>query len=225
MRTTPLRLTALLVSLLCAGCQALGPDSEWTQLLDGNTLEHWRGHRRPDVPAGWVLTDGVLAFTPGIDGGDLITRDEFDDFELRLEWKISANGNSGIFFHVSEDYEQTYETGPEMQVLDNAVLGDSGDPRTSAGGNYALHAPRRDAAAPVGEWNRVRITVHGDRVEHWLNDVLVVSYRLWTAEWSALVAASKFIDMPGYGIQRKGHIALQDHGNRVWYRNARIRRF
>lgn len=223
MRTT-LLLPALFLLLATAGCRTTDGDSRWIELLDGSSLDHWRGFRRADVPDGWELTDGILAFTPGSEGGDLITRQTFEDFDLRLEWKISEGGNSGIMFHVSEDFGQTYETGPEMQVLDNAVIGPDGDPRTSAGANYALHAPRIDATVPVGDWNRVRITVKGDRVEHWLNDVLVVSYRLWTPEWSELVAKSKFIEMPGYGIQRKGHIALQDHGNRVWYRNARILR-
>jgi hypothetical protein len=193
----------------------------WRLLFDGQSLHGWRGFMSEAPPAGWIVADGALVREGP--GGDLLTVDQFGDFELRLQWRISEGGNSGIFFHVLPGGEQVWETGPEMQLLDNARHRDGKDPLTSAGANYALHAPVRDVTRPVGEWNDVALVVRGARVEHWLNGVMVVAYERWTPEWEALVAASKFVTMPGYGRARRGHIALQDHGDRVWYRSLRIR--
>jgi hypothetical protein len=200
-------------------------DTGWVTLFDGSGLEHWRGFQQDDVPAGWRVEDGALAFVPGTGGGDLITREQYADFELELEWRISEGGNSGIFYRVSEDpsYSRTYQTGPEFQVLDNEGHSDGVTEKHRAGANYALHAPSRDVTRPVGEWNSVRIVADSAHVEHWLNGVKIVEYEQWSDEWQQLVDGSKFIDMPGYGQYHRGHIALQDHGDLVWYRNIRIR--
>ncbi len=195
----------------------------WRLLFDGETLAGWRGYRMDAPPPAWSAVDGALHFRPGAPGGDLITVERFRDFELRLEWKVEAGGNSGIFFHVVEDYDWAYESGPEMQVLDNDGHPDGANPLTSNGSNYALHAPVNPPLRPVGEWNEVMIRVEGPQVEHWLNGAKVVEYELWTDEWKALVAGSKFVEMPGYGLAREGHIAVQDHGDPVWYRNVQIR--
>lgn len=199
---------------------------EWQDLLDGPNLDAWRGFKREDVPANWSTDQTLLTFVPGDDGGDLITRETYGDFELELEWRISEGGNSGIFFHVveSDEYDFVWETGPEMQILDNAGHADGRLPETSAGSDFAVHAPSQDATLPVGEWNEVRLIVQGPHVEHWMNGVMLLEYERWTEEWRAEVDATKFIDMPGYGLAREGHIALQDHGNPVWFRNIRIRR-
>ncbi len=193
-------------------------------LFDGESLGHWRGFKRADLPAGWTVDDGIIHFTPGVEGGDIITREPFDDFDLRLEWKISEGGNSGIFFRVTEEAERTYHSGPEMQILDDSRHVDGGDPKTSSGANYALHAPSEDVVRPVGQWNEARIVAEGSRVEHWLNGVKIVEYELGSDEWEALVAGSKFAEWPPYGRQRSGHIGLQDHGDHVWFRKIRIRR-
>jgi len=174
-------------------------------------------------PRGWSAVDGTLHFTPGVEAGDLLTVETFSDFELRLEWKLAEGGNSGVFFHVVEDFDWAYESGPEMQVLDDDGHQDGDNPLTSNGSNYALHAPINPTLRPVGEWNEIQINVEGSRVEHWLNGSKVVEYELWTDEWKALVAASKFVEIPGYGLATEGHIDLQDHGDPVWYRNIRIR--
>ena len=208
------------VSRLTAEEEAAG----WQLLFDG-TLDAWRGYRRDDAPGGWSAAGGGLAFTPGVDGGTLITRERFGDFELALEWKVAAGGNSGVFYRATEAERAPYWTGPEMQILDNAGHPDGGIPETSAGANYGLHAPVRDVTRPVGEWNRARIVVRGARVEHWMNGVRIVEYELWTDEWRVAVAATKFADWPGYGMAEAGHIGLQDHGDPVWYRNIRIREF
>lgn len=204
------------------------PEAERRQgfvlLFDGRSLEAWRGFRHDDVPAGWSAVDGTLHFEPGGEGGDLITRDTFGDFDLRLQWRISPGGNSGIMYRVSETTRRTYESGPEMQVLDDAGHVDGGDPKTSAGSAYGLYERERDVARPVGQWNDVRILARGAHVEHWLNGVKVVEYELGSEDWRARVEGSKFAEWPEYGTFDVGHIALQDHGDPVWYRNLRIRR-
>lgn len=194
----------------------------WRLLYDG-TLDGWRGYQRDDIPAGWAAEGETLAFTPGRGGGDLITVDQFADFELAFEWKIGPGGNSGVFFRLTEAEPAAYWTGPEMQVLDNAGHADGRDPLSSAGANYALHAPARDATKPAGEWNQARVVALGPRIEHWLNGERVVAYQLWTPEWHALVAETKFAEWPGYGMAESGHVGLQDHGDPVWYRNVKIR--
>ncbi|MFQ5708922.1 MAG: DUF1080 domain-containing protein [bacterium] len=196
----------------------------WKLLFDGKTFNGWRGFRMDTVPQGWVITEqGELYFT-GEGKGDIMTIEQFDDFELKLEWKISPGGNSGIFFRVSENREASWHTGPEMQVLDNKGHKDGRDPLTSAGSNYALHAPTKDVTREVGRYNEVRIVVQGNHVEHWLNGYKIVEYEIGSPEWQRLVANSKFGKLPDYGRYRKGHIVLQDHGDKVWYRNIKIRR-
>jgi hypothetical protein len=193
----------------------------WRLLFDGQTVKGWRGFRSDPPPAGWKAMDGALVRDGG--GGDIMTVEQFGDFELRLDWKIAKGGNSGIMFRVTQDGASTYETGPELQVLDNAGHKDGGNSMTSAGSNYALHAPVRDVTRPVGEWNEVRLVVNGAHVEHWMNGVKLLEYELWSPDWTARVTASKFAKMPHYGRAKRGHIALQDHGDPVWYRNIKIR--
>jgi hypothetical protein len=193
----------------------------WRLLFDGTTVGGWRGFKAEAPPAGWTAVDGVL--TRDGKGGDLLTVEEFDDFELRLEWKVTKGGNSGIFYRGIEDSDAIYWSAPEMQVLDNAGHRDGKTPATSAGSNYALHAPVRDVTKPLGEWNEVRIIAKGAHVEHWMNGVKLLEYELWSPDWEARVNASKFKDYPGYGRANKGHIGLQDHGDPVWYRNIKIR--
>ena len=200
----------------------------WKLLFDGASLERWRGYQMDRVPDGWSVQDGTIRFAKptaeGAQRADLVTKKQYGDFELRLEWKLTPGGNSGVMFRVSEDAERSYHTGPEMQILDNAGHRDGGSPLTSTGSNYALHPPVRDATRPVGEWNQVRIVARGPHVEHWLNGVKVVEYELWTEDWKAKVKASKFAQWPGYGLETKGHIVLQDHDNEVWFRNLAVRR-
>ncbi|HUP22446.1 MAG TPA: DUF1080 domain-containing protein [Thermoanaerobaculia bacterium] len=212
------------VNRLTAEEQAQG----WELLFDGGELGKWRGYKMDRVPDGWSVVGGVVRFArpdaPEAKRSDLITREQYGDFELRLEWKLTPGGNSGVMFRVSEDSERSYHTGPEMQILDNAGHRDGGSPLTSTGANYGLHAPVRDVTRPVGEWNEVRIVAHGPHVEHWLNGVEVVAYELWTEDWRAKVKATKFAQWPRYGLNERGHIALQDHDDEVWFRNLKVRR-
>ncbi len=196
----------------------------WELLFDGESLEKWRGYKMDGVPEGWVVKDQTIIRTGQDQWIDLITREQFDDFELSLEWEISEGGNSGIFFNVTEEHDHPWDSGPEMQILDNGAHHDGKNTLTSAGANYALHVPATDATNPVGEFNHVRILVLGNHVEHHLNGVKLLEYELGSEEWEALVAASKFSQMPGYGRSPSGHIALQDHGDLITYRNIKIRR-
>lgn len=193
----------------------------WTLLFDGVTTRGWRGFRQDSMTDGWQALDGAL--TRVGDGGDIITVDQYGDFELSLEWMVEPGGNSGVIYHVTEEADQTYETGPEMQVLDDAGHADGQSRLTAAGSNFALYPARAGAVKAAGEWNHARIVVEGPHVEHWLNGVKVVEYELWSPEWEARVADSKFAQWPGYGMAKRGHIALQDHGDRVSYRNIKIR--
>lgn len=203
----------------------------WRLLFDGGTLAGWRGYRMENVPPGWSVADGTLAFTPvprdaaqqRAPAADLITMDTFADFDLSLEWRVGSGGNSGVFFRVAETQQAPYWSGPEMQILDDAGHPDGRNPKTSAGANYGLHAPAEDVARPAGEWNQARIVVRGPRVEHWLNGVRIVSYELWSDDWRRLVGASKFGKWPDYGMAPSGHVGLQDHGDPVWFRNVKIR--
>jgi len=193
----------------------------WKLLFDGRTTAGWRGYKKDTFPEGWQIINGCLVRVGP--GGDLITQEQFDNFELSLEWRISSGGNSGIFFRVDESLGWPWESGPEMQVLDNAEHPDGQSARTSAGSNYALHAPIRDVTQPVGLFNQARIVARGNHVEHWLNGVKIVEYEIGTPGWEELVAASKFKNLSRYGRVAKGHIVLQDHGDKVWYRNIKIR--
>jgi hypothetical protein len=220
-------LVALAGSVACAqsgtgsmNASATAP-SGWRPLFDGRTTAGWRGFRMDTVPGGWQVVDGAL--TRVGEGGDIITTDQFANFELELEWSVVPGGNSGIMFRVTEDSDATYKSGPEMQVLDDAAHRDGQSRLTAAGANYGLDAAPVGVVKPAGEWNAVRLVVNGPHVEHWLNGVKVVEYELWSPAWEAKVAATKFAQWPGYGRARAGHIALQDHGDRVAYRNIRIR--
>jgi hypothetical protein len=205
---------------------------DWTVLFNGHDLSGWRSYGEETAGSAWVVVDGALILdvddsTTDMTGGDLITEGQYENFELELEWKISAGGNSGIFFGVQEIAGQrvAYETGIEMQILDDDNHADGQNPETSAGSGYALYPPAEDVVRPVGEYNEVRLVVRDGEVEHWLNGYKIVEYTIGSADWSARVAASKFADWEHFAQYRKGHIALQDHTDRVWFRNIRIREF
>lgn len=195
---------------------------EWRVLFDGSSLEHWRGFRMDSVPAGWQIVDGVL--TRVAEAGDLVTRDVFGNFELTLEWRVPPGGNSGVIYRVDEDVgNATYETGPEMQVLDDAGHADGQSPLTSAGSLFGLYPVTADVVRPAGEWNEARLVVRGDHVEHWLNGTQVVEAEIGSDDWNERVAQTKFAAWPSFADADSGRIALQDHEARVEFRNIRIR--
>jgi hypothetical protein len=204
------------VNALAPGEAAAG----WRLLFDGKSLAQWRSYREDDANDGWGVEGGCLTRLSG--GGDLITREQFGNFELKLEWRISEAGNSGIFIRGDESERTIHYTGYEMQVLDNAGHSDAEDPTHRAGALYDLIPPDHDTTQPVGYWNRVHIKARGPQVEFWLNDRLTAKFEQGSPRWQALYEGSKFTSRPRYGTLMKGHIGLQDHWDKVWYRNIRI---
>jgi hypothetical protein len=199
----------------------------WKLLFDGKTTKGWRGYKQKTAPANWKVRDGALVMekTEGVKG-DILTVDQYESFELALDWKIAEGGNSGVMYHVLETESAPYRTGPEMQILDNARHPDAkkgkGANRT-AGALYDMIEPAKDVTRPAGEWNQARLVVDGSHVEHWLNGEKLLEYEKGGEAWKALVAASKFKDWQGFGESPKGHIDLQDHGDLVAFRNIKLR--
>ena len=193
----------------------------WQLLFDGNSLTGWRGYNSESMPTGWSAENGMLIRTGP--GGDIITEQQFADFELSLEWLVGPSGNSGVLFRAVEGQEEVYHSAPEMQILDDAGHADGRSPLTSAGSNYGLHGVPRGIVKSAGEWNTSRIVVVNNQVEHWLNGDKVVEYELGSADWAQRVANSKFAQWPAYGRASRGHIGIQDHGDRVSFRNLKIR--
>ena len=199
-------------------------DSGWIALFDGTDLSAWRGYKREDVPAGWRARDGLLVFDPEAgDGGDIVTRQSFGDFELELDWRIEPGGNSGIFYRADEEADAIWHHAPEIQILDDDAHADGASGLTSAGAAYALYAPTEDAVNPAGEWNHIRVVARGPRIEHWMNGTRIVEYEIGSEDWNQRVAESKFADYAAFGRATEGMIGLQDHGNVVEFRDIRIR--
>jgi hypothetical protein len=236
--------------LLLAGCnsdsdqKASGDDSTtktepvltegWTILFDGSSTSAWHKYGGGAAGSAWKVADGVLYLDTTnkvkgnvVGGGDLVTNDEYENFDLQLEWKIAKNGNSGIIFYVYEDsakFKKTYDTGPEMQIVDNEGHPDGKIQKHKAGDLYDLVSCSKETVKPVGEWNKAEIKSLNGKLDLYLNGENVVSTTLWDDNWKKLVAGSKFKDWPAFAAYKKGKIALQDHGNMVSFRNIQIRR-
>ena len=193
----------------------------WRPLFNGRSLEGWRSFKTQTPPAGWSVIDGSLVRTGR--GGDIMTVDQYGDFELELDWKVQPGGNSGVIYRIVEEGNATYMSGLEMQVLDDAKHRDGQNPLTSAGALYGLYPAPRGIVKPAGEWNAARLIVRGQRVEHWLNGTKVVEAELWSPDFRERHEKSKFKEWPMFAKATRGHIALQDHGDTVFYRNVRIR--
>ena len=193
----------------------------WRLLFDGKTTNGWRAYNGTGMPDGWQVVDGAL--TRVAPAADIITTEKFRDFELSLEWKVQAGGNSGIFYRAVEGLDYIFQGAPEYQVLDDERHADGKSELTSAGSNYALHRAPRGVVRPAGQWNEARIVVKGNHVEHWLNGRKIVDYELGSDAWKQLVARSKFANWKQYGLAAEGHIGLQEHGDFVAFRNIKIR--
>jgi 3-keto-disaccharide hydrolase len=194
----------------------------WRTLFNGSSLAAWRGYQSPTVPDGWKIVSGTLAKEATT--GDILTKDEFGDFELEFEWKIGKGGNSGVFYRGTEEYEHIYWSAPEYQLLDDANAADGKNRLTSAGAAYALYAPPAGIVKAADEWNASRIVVRGAHVEHWMNGKKLLEYELWSPDWEAKVKESKFGAWPNYGRAKRGYIGIQgDHNGGLAFRNIRIR--
>ncbi len=210
----------------------------WQLLFDGQTTNGWHKYGGKPVGSAWKIADGTLYLDTTVkdqvkgnwqikDGGDIVSDEEFENFHLKLEWKIAKDGNSGIIFYIHEDtvkYKWPWETGPEMQVLDNAGHPDSKITKHRAGDLYDLISCSQETVKPAGEWNLAEIKCVNGKLDLFLNGTNVVSTTMWDDAWKKMVAGSKFVKMPDFGMYKKGKIGLQDHGNTVWYRNVMIKK-
>ena len=207
----------------------------WKSLFDGKTTAGWTNFNKETIGSSWQVEDGALALVStqkadggwqAKDGGDIVCKEEYDNFELELEWKIQACGNSGIMYLVEESktYDYPWMTGPEMQILDNTCHPDAKIEKHRAGDLYDIIASRIEVAKPAGSWNKVRVILKDGHLEHWVNGHKVVETVLFTEEWKGMLKNSKWKDFPDFGTKKKGKISLQDHGDRVWFKNIKIRR-
>jgi len=224
-------LTLLVVLVLTQ----VNAQKNWTSLFDGYSTKGWHSYGEKTAGDAWKVKDGILSFDPtaiknGKGGGDLVTNESFSQFHLALEWKISKNGNSGIIFFVQDDpnkYKNTWHTGPEMQILDNEGHPDAKIISHRAGNLYDLIVGNEGHVKPYGEWNKVDIIVAKNVLTLKLNDFTVVETHLGDDAWKELIRRSKFAkgESPDFGKVFSGHIALQDHGNEVSFRNIRIKKY
>jgi len=214
-------LCALATAAIAAPNQLTAAEKKagWTLLFDGKTTAGWRGFRTTEPDAGWTAKDGVLTPDPKV-SKDIMTKAEFENFELSFEWRIAPKGNSGVMFHVLTSGEETYWSGPEYQLLDNAR---GEPPLEQAGSLFALYAPAGAAPKPVGQFNQSRLVVDHGRVQHWLNGAKVAEYDMASDDFKARVAASKFKRWPIFATGKTGHIALQNHGDAVGFRSIKLR--
>lgn len=197
----------------------------WNLLFDGKSMNNWKTFNGGEV-TGWKIIDGVLNNSGvGSDhGGDIITKRQFINFELYMEWKIAPESNSGVFFHVQEGLTNAiYETGPEYQLLDDKGWPTKLEDHQYSGANYAMHFPQNAKVNRIEEYNTTKIIVNGAHVEHWLNGTKVVEYELWSNDWKQRKKTGKWKDHPRYGMEKSGHIGLQDHGGLTMFRNLKIR--
>ncbi|HVX39453.1 MAG TPA: DUF1080 domain-containing protein [Gemmatimonadaceae bacterium] len=194
---------------------------QWTNLIDPS-LSMWQGYDSDTVPTGWKVDDGMIMKTGHAE--DLVSKQQYGNFELDFDWKIAKGGNSGVFYRATKEYDHIYWSGPEYQLLDDPNFPDGKNPKTSAGSDYALYGVERGIVKPYDTWNTSKIIVDGSHVEHWLNGKKVVDYELGSPDWKARVAASKFSKYPNYGLAKRGYIGIQgDHPGQLTLRNVRIR--
>ena len=227
--------------------------SEWTYLFDGTTLDGWKAYNEETLPPGWAIVDSVMTFSSEMileqdydykGSRDIIYgAQEFDNFELYVEWKIPPGGNSGIFYHIVEGYGGLPEVAPEYQLIDdenytnfhditeyNKSIGITENPQDlqplqSTGADYAMYVPdpTKKSLNPAGEWNNSKIVFTPERVEHWLNGKLLLTFVPWSKEWNAKKNNGKWKMAKDYGIYKKGFIGFQDHGSPLWFRNIKIK--
>jgi hypothetical protein len=221
------KLTLIALSLVL-GPTLLGqatPDVKagpWQSLFDGTSLDAWRRYKSDAPPEKWEIKNGVL--TKDGNASDLVSKDEFGDFELELDWNMGEAGNSGIFYRGTEEYDAIYWSAPEYQLLDNVNAADNKKASHLAGSVYDLYAAPADAAKPAGQWNQTRILARGNHVEHWLNGQKVAAYDIGSDDWNARLQASKFKAWPNFAKATKGHFGIQgNHPGALALRNIRVR--
>jgi Domain of Unknown Function (DUF1080) len=204
------------------------PASVPVPIFDGSGLNGWHGFNKTGEVKNWKIEDSALVClgaSKDASGGDLVSDKEYENFDLSWQWKVSKGANSGVIYHVIESpkYKTTYETGPEYQMIDDIGFPEKLEDWQKAGADYAMNpANDRKKLMPVGEWNSSRIVFNKGHVEHWLNGEKIVTFQAWDDKWNKEKTEGKWKDYPDYGMAKKGHIALQDHGNKVYFKNIRI---
>jgi Domain of Unknown Function (DUF1080) len=203
----------------------------WKLLFDGTSLAAWRGYQQTELPPEWMAVDGVM--TKVKNTNDIVTREQFGDFELVLEWKLPLRGNSGIFYRATEKEKKVYWSAPEYQLAEDSLTPDSRNIMTSVGAVYGFYPSKRGVVHKAGEWNTTRLVCKGAHVEHWLNGTLIAQYELWSPEWHLKLRGDpsdstkkplKFAPYPEWGIAKEGYIAIQgDHNGALSMRNIKIR--
>lgn len=204
-------------------------NKKWVSLFDGKSLAGWHGFNKTGEVKNWKIEDSALVClgaAKDASGGDIVSDNEYENFELSWEWKITTGGNSGVMYHVVESaqYKAPYETGPEYQVIDDIGFPEKLEESQKGAADYGMYAPNeKKKLNPVGEWNTSRIVFDHGKVEHWINGEKVIEFIAWSDEWTKKKNEGKWKDYPGYGNAKKGKIALQDHGNKVYYRKIMVR--
>jgi hypothetical protein len=202
---------------------------KWKSLFDGKTLKGWHGYNKTGTIPNWDIEDGALVClgaAKDAHGGDIVTDEAFENFELKWEWKISKEGNSGVMYHVVEGakYSAPYETGPEYQMIDDLDFPEKLEEWQKTGADYAMNLTNeKKKLKPVGEWNTSKIVFNKGHVEHWLNGEIIVEFQAWDAKWMKEKHEGKWKDYPDYGMAKKGLIALQDHGHKAYFKNIMIK--
>jgi hypothetical protein len=229
MNTKTICFFALLVFLATSSIAQKG---KWTILFNGGSTDKFRGYNMQSFPAqAWKVEDGALATQTGVPNIDIVTKEPYKNFELVFDWKVAKAGNSGVFFHMQETLQHQSGNGNspnwldnyEMQLLDDINFNDTAAIR-SAGSLYDLIIPTNKKLKPVGEYNNAKLIVKGNHVEHWLNGKKVVQYEMNSPQMNELLAKSKFSKNPVYGKSTDGLIMLQHHGQKVWFKNIKVRR-
>jgi hypothetical protein len=204
-------------------------DTGWIELFDGKSLAGWHGYNKTGEVSNWTVEDGALVClgaAKDAHGGDLVTDQKFDNFELTWDWKVDKGSNSGVMYHVVEDpkYKAPYETGPEYQIIDDIGFPEKLEDWQQAGANYGMQvANEKKKLQPVGEWNSSKIVYNQGHVEHWLNGEKIVEFADNTPEWTKEKTEGKWKDFPDYAVAKSGAIALQDHGNKAYFKNIKIK--
>ena len=224
------------IIIIFIGCNS-SKDSEWIYMFDGKTTDGWRGYNNEIMPKKWEVINGELTFNTELklekdwDGGNDIIyyKEQFENFELYLEWKLPKGGNSGVFYHVQEGYNAPHNISPEYQILDDDGWEEINNAKLKnwqkAGANYGMHEPNISKKLnPSGQWNSSRIIHNNNEVEHWLNGKIILSFFKDSDDWNKKRNSEIFRDKTDYGKFKKGYIALQDHDTPIWFRNIRIKK-
>ncbi|MDC1316535.1 DUF1080 domain-containing protein [Flavobacteriaceae bacterium] len=231
-------LKCILIVLLFFTISCEKNESEWIHLFDGKSTDGWRAYNGKEIPEKWAAIDGELTFDTDlkledewIGGGDIIYyKEEFEYFELYLEWKLPKGGNSGVFYNVQEGFQAPYAISPEYQLLDDIGWEEINNAKLEewqkAGANYAMHEAdlSKKQLNPAGQWNSSKILYTEKKVQHWLNGKLLLEFVPYSKEWYLKRDSGKWDDYPDYGKFKKGYIALQDHDSPIWFRNIKIRK-